>query len=309
MQPVYFLRDPELFKQIAVIDFDAFEDHRFNFSPEMDSLLGNMVATMSGKRWRKMRSTLTPLFTSSKIRNMFDLVRECAIDARDYLFEHELPARGSECEMATKDFFARISNNIIASCAFGLKIDSLTDRENEFYKTGSKVQALSNMKYFLKIILMRTSPWLTKQLNIQYLDADMHAIFKDIVMHNIETRQANDINRPDLIDLLMRVRQARMKEHATEAKDDEGDWSDTELVAQALAWLFGGFDTITWAFASAMYELAVNPSVQQKLLDEVDAVTESVDGKDITYDDLNKMKYLDMVISEYCFACMHLVWC
>lgn len=47
-----------------------------------------------------------------------------------------------------------------------------------------------------------------------------------------------------------------------------------------------------------MYELAVNPSVQQKLLDEVDAVTASVDGKDINYDDLNKMKYLDRVINE-----------
>lgn len=299
MQPVYYVRDPELFKQIAVKDFDAFENHRFTFSPEMDSLLGNMIASMRGTRWRKMRSTLSPLFTSSKLRNMFDLIRECAIDARNYILEHKLSGNQNECEMETKDFFARISNNVIASCAFGLKINSLIDRENEFYTTGSRIQSINSLKYFLKIILMRASPWLTKQLNIQYLEADMHAIFTDIIMHNIKSREANDINRPDLIDLLMRVRQARLKKNLTEAKDDDdSNWSDKELVAQALAWLFGGFDTITWAFASTAYELAINPDVQQKLHDEVDSVTESVDGKDISHDDLNKMKYLDMVISE-----------
>lgn len=66
MQPVYFVRDPDLFKQIALIEFDAFEDHRFTFSPEMDSLLGNMVATMSDARWRKMRSALSPYLLAQK---------------------------------------------------------------------------------------------------------------------------------------------------------------------------------------------------------------------------------------------------
>lgn len=232
MQPVYFVRDPDLFKQITMTDFEAFEDHRFTFSPEMDSLLGNMVATMSGKRWRKMRSTLTPLFTSSKMRNTFDLLRECALDARNYLVEHKLPASGSEFEMEMKDFCKRISNNIIASCAFGLKINSLTDRDNEFFTAGCKLQTISSLKYFLKVILMRASPWLTKRLNIQYLEPDMQRMFTDIVMHNIEARQKNNIHRPDLIDLLMRVRQAaKLKKMTTEGENDvdQMNWTGRSL--------------------------------------------------------------------------------
>lgn len=145
---------------------------------------------------------------------------------------------------------------------------------------------------------MRATPRLTKKLNIQYLEPDMRAIFTYIVMRNTEARQASAINRTDLIDLLMRVRQAKLKKNSTDVKDDDQtNWSDTDLIAQALAWLFGGYDTITWAFDSTIYELA-NPDVQQKLLDEVDAVTDNVDSKDIGYEDLNKMKYLDLMINE-----------
>lgn len=44
------------------------------------------------------------------------------------------------------------------------------------------------------------------------------------------------------------------------------------------------------------HELTVNPDVQAKLYDEVSATNES--GTTFDYDILNKMKYLDMIVSE-----------
>lgn len=43
------------------------------------------------------------------------------------------------------------------------------------------------------------------------------------------------------------------------------------------------------------YELAINPDVQKKLQDEIDEVR--AENKKVTYDIIQKMKYLDMVIS------------
>lgn len=46
------------------------------------------------------------------------------------------------------------------------------------------------------------------------------------------------------------------------------------------------------------YELAANPDVQQKLYEEVIETDQQLAGKRITYDVLQKMKYLDQVICE-----------
>lgn len=44
------------------------------------------------------------------------------------------------------------------------------------------------------------------------------------------------------------------------------------------------------------YELAVNPDIQRRLQQEIDTVISENGGK-FTYDGLQEMKYLDMVIS------------
>jgi cytochrome P450 len=47
----------------------------------------------------------------------------------------------------------------------------------------------------------------------------------------------------------------------------------------------------------ALYELAMNRDIQNRLRKEIKDVTASHDGK-ITYDSINEMKFLDMVFNE-----------
>lgn len=44
------LRDPELYKEIAIKKFDSFVDHRFIIEPGMDVLMGNTLFLMRGKQ-------------------------------------------------------------------------------------------------------------------------------------------------------------------------------------------------------------------------------------------------------------------
>lgn len=46
------------------------------------------------------------------------------------------------------------------------------------------------------------------------------------------------------------------------------------------------------------HELAINPDIQKRLVEEIDEVREELDGSPITYEKIQKMKYLDMVVSE-----------
>lgn len=46
------------------------------------------------------------------------------------------------------------------------------------------------------------------------------------------------------------------------------------------------------------YELVVNPEIQQKLYEEIRKMNDTLDGRKITYEQIQSLKYLDQVLSE-----------
>ena len=64
-------------------------------------------------------------------------------------------------------------------------------------------------------------------------------------------------------------------------------------MSTAIVLLVAGYDTTGNTLAFALYELAKNPDVQEKLRTEVEDITDGDLEKELTYDDLQKMTYLD----------------
>ncbi|XP_018365068.1 PREDICTED: cytochrome P450 9e2-like [Trachymyrmex cornetzi] len=126
--PVFLLRDPELIKNILVKNFESFPN-RLDFSGSNDSLLKNNLFSLCGEKWRNVRNLLTPSFTSNKIKMMFTLISESAQDFAKFITT--LPADKGCINM--KDAFSKYTNDVIATCAFGIKINSMKDPTNEFY--------------------------------------------------------------------------------------------------------------------------------------------------------------------------------
>lgn len=275
-------------------------DHQFLIEPYMDSLLGNTLILMRGEKWRKMRTTLSAAFTGSKMRQMFELMRECAIESKEFLLKTYLNKIDSEHTMEMTDFYSRVTNDVIASCAFGHKINSLIDRNNEFFETGRKLQDLSSIKSFVKLLGFRLFPWIMEKFQISFVDRAICDVFSNLVLRNIEIRRKNNIVRPDLIDSLMRVKcdNNNFHQNATNTnKSIKGQWSDNEIISQAFTFFLAGFDTTMWVLTATTYELALNPHIQEHLSNEIDNIQLS-EQFHINYDQLNKMKYLDMVLME-----------
>lgn len=57
-KPVYLARDLDFIRQITIKDFDHFEDHTSFIEGTSDTLLGNGLFLLTGKKWRDMRATL-----------------------------------------------------------------------------------------------------------------------------------------------------------------------------------------------------------------------------------------------------------
>lgn len=69
------------------------------------------------------------------------------------------------------------------------------------------------------------------------------------------------------------------------------------MTGQCLVFFFAGFDAASTLLCFIGHELAINPEVQAKLVEEVDDFKVNLDGKSMNYETVNKMAYLDMVVS------------
>lgn len=112
---------------------------------------------IEGQKWKDMRSTLSPAFTSSKMRAMYTLITECAEQFTNY-FLNEAQTEHGVVTVEMKDIFTRYTNDVIATAAFGIQCDSLQHKENEFYmagKSSTKFGSLAVLKIIAYILVPR----------------------------------------------------------------------------------------------------------------------------------------------------------
>ena len=73
--------------------------------------------------------------------------------------------------------------------------------------------------------------------------------------------------------------------------------TDAEVLAQSVVFLIAGYETSSTTLGFVAYFLATNPDVQAKLQKEIDSVWDD-ESKMPSYETVNGLPYLDMVISE-----------
>jgi len=185
-----------------------------------------------------------------------------------------------------KDAFSKYTNDVIATCAFGIKVDSMKDPTNKFYVYGKEVTNFLE-DHFIKFIFLKTFPSLGRILNVKIINDYVLHFFKDIVKTTIATRDVEHITRPDMLQLMMDIR------------DKEGDrkLDIDDMTAQVFIFFFAGFDTSSTAMSFVAHEIAANPEIQTKLQQEIDKILNE-SNKEVSYEVINQLEYLDAVISE-----------
>lgn len=277
--PAILAINPEFIKSILVRDFTYFHDRGFYHNKKDDPLSANLL-TLEGQEWKRIRSKLTPVFTSGKLKMMFDIVSQIG----DKLVEVLEPKLTTEGNADMREFLAEFTTDVIGNIAFGLECNSLEDPESEFRKYGKKVFEMSPTR-ILKFFFTSAFPNPSRKLRIKSTNEEPAKFFTDAFIKTVEYREKNNIERNDFLQLLI------------QQKNSSEGLTLTELAAESFIFFGGGFETSASTMAFCLYELAQNTDVQDKLRYEIREVMER-NGNKLTYDCMLEMKYLNMVLDE-----------
>ena len=108
---------------------------------------------------------------------------------------------------------------MIATCSFGIEVNSLKNRDNEFYEMGKVVSNFNGLQG-LKFFGYGSVPKLMKFFKISFFDEKTKNFFRTLVQGTMAYREKEHIIRPDMINLLMQAKQGKLT-HNDNDKNDE----------------------------------------------------------------------------------------
>ncbi|KAG8233063.1 hypothetical protein J437_LFUL012939 [Ladona fulva] len=309
-KPSIILRDPEIIKIVLEKAFPSFHDNDLALNEEIEPMFGRNLFVATGEQWKQLRSHLSPAFTTGKIRSIYPLVQEVCGNLNAYL---EVNA-GSEIEM--KDLCARFTTEVVSSCAFGVHSDAIHMPNSEFRLMALEMLNPSPARAAIVMFLLHF-PWTLRFIPITLLPDNVTNFFRRLVREVAVYREREGIQRNDFMDLLIQLKKDGKlgRKLEQEKPSDENDdrskdslkgkgvsasWdpeSIDDVAAQALGFFVDGSETSATLMSFAFFELAHNCDIQEKLRTEIKQVRNKYEGE-ISYDALQEMSYLEMVLLE-----------
>ncbi|XP_051017134.1 cytochrome P450 3A9-like isoform X1 [Acomys russatus] len=284
-QPILAIMDPDIIKTVLVKECYSTFTNRRAFGPV--GILKKAITVSENEEWKRLRTLLSPTFTSGKLKEMFPIINQYA----DLLVKNVRCGAEQGDPIIMKEVFGAYSMDVITGTSFGVNVDSLNNPQNPFVQKVKKLLKFNFLDpFFLSVILF---PFLTPifdALEITIFPRDVIRFFRTSVEQMKEKRmQEKEKQRLDFLQLMINSQNSKDKE-------SHQGLSDLEIAAQSIFFIFAGYETTSSALSFAMYLLATHPDVQKKLQDKID---DALPNKaPATYDALVQMEYLDMVVNE-----------
>lgn len=284
-QPMLAITDPDMIKAVLVKECYSVFTNRRAVGPV--GFMKSAISVAEDENWKRIRTLLSPTFTSGKLKEMFPLIDQYG----DVLVKNLRKEAEKGKPINLKDIFGAYSMDVITSTSFGVNIDSLNNPQDPFVEHIKKLLKFSIFNPLLLSIVL--FPFLTpvfEVLNIHLFPKSVTDFFIKTVKRMKESRlQDKQKHRVDFLQLMINSQNSK-------ETDSHKALSDLELIAQSIIFIFAGYETTSTTLSFLMYLLATHPDVQQKLQEEIDATFPNKAPP--TYDALAQMEYLDMVLNE-----------
>jgi cytochrome P450 len=264
--PVYLVVHPRDIETVLVTNagnFTKSADYR-----ALARVLGQGLLTSEGEFWKRQRSLIQPAFHRQNIQAYAAVMTRAAGRMLDSW--KEMGERNIHEDMM------RVTLEIVAQCLYGAEVAGAAER------VGKAMEVVTE-KFINNASLAILFPF---DIPVRFARREWRAIreLNEIIGKIIGERRSSNQPREDLLDMLLRVRDA-----------DGNPMSDAQLRDEVMTLFLAGHETTAIALSWACYLISQNPHIETKLAEELQAV---LGDRVPTPEELPRLRYTEMVLKE-----------
>lgn len=263
---VIFSRDPAWVKQILQKQHRSFEKSKLQ-TKDLAKYIGKGLLTAEGEHWRKHRRMIQPAFNTSHVQQLLPII-QATIQQEVGKLKQDTP---------------QDAHALMGDLAFQVVAKSLFSK-SDIGATMHRLKEITEVNQNMLVREMRR-PYLTWWFDLtgqtqKHLNLSKEA--QDLLNALIEKRSDDPGGEEDLLDLLLSAKY-----------EDGAPMPRAQLIDEVMILFTAGHETTANALAFTLYFIAKDPSLQKRLVEEVETFYTS-DG----LQNLSKMNWIIATLKE-----------
>ncbi|GAA6068704.1 cytochrome P450 3A40-like, partial [Tachysurus ichikawai] len=228
--------------------------------------LYDAVSIAEDEDWRRIRSVLSPSFTSGRLKEMFGIMKSHSHSLVKNL--QKTSDRGESADI--KEFFGAYSMDVVTSTAFSVDIDSLNNPKDPFVTNIKKMLKFDFLNpLFLAVALFPFVAPVLEKMDFAFFPTAVTDFFYAALKKIKSERVAqNNKERVDFMQLMIDSQKSDKNE--LNSKETNKGLNDHEILSQSMIFIFAGYETSSSTLSFLFYNLSSNPETMKKLQKEID---------------------------------------
>ncbi|KAJ7093857.1 cytochrome P450 [Mycena belliarum] len=281
------------------------------FRPPIMNLIGAGLVWSEGEDWHRQRKILSPPFSQESVKDMTSVIFECAERLETRLTNLILDSPSKDgASLNIVHYISACTLDIIGAVGLShsfsaqtARIDPHSDaaqiRASWTAHVNTGLQPLSLLASLVvravpaiaraPLPLMQTQgvvKTIVRRLGTALLEREQFAFAAAASQSARAAREdgAHTTGGKDILSVLLRARRLGKADQAL---------SDGQIIDNIITFTMVGHETTAGSLTFTLWELARHPAVQDRLRAEIQSC-----GRDLSYDDIQKLEFLDAVVKE-----------
>lgn len=269
--------DPKIVEHILKLRFDNYIKGDW-FRNRLTDLLGQGIFNVDGSAWYNQRKTASVMFSHNQFkRHIWRVVQKNCDKLVHILHSH---VAGETIDIF--NLMNRFTLDTIGEIGFSKTVGSLEQADTPFMKSFDVAQQVSVLRFVYPLWQLQrffnVGNERGAKRHFKVLDEYSTAVVRDLREH------MHSEGSDSFIGLFMK-----------DAAQKGDTYNEGFMKDMVLNFLLAGRDTTAQALSWCLYLLMQHRPVEQRILDELNVVC---GNRDVAYDDLNNLTYLQAVINE-----------
>lgn len=286
--PNLMVADREMLKYIMSTNFANFRNRPFVVPT--DDFTELFLMNAKDDKWKFLRSLMMAAFSNKKLRDNSVLITRCVQQLLDNLAKIAV----NKNDFPANHYFSSYTMDVIAATGFGIEVNSQNNPRHPFAVHAKKLFKAGVLQYLIGITFVFPFLWPWVKAYVILTGARKHRdFFAKVCWDTIVFRRQN----PEIVpakDILQTMLEAQ-KNCEREKTSGEKVLGDKQIIAQSTMFLLAAYENTANTLAFLSYNLALHQDIQDKVYQEIRT---AIGKEPATFENIQKLKYLDMCLSE-----------